>query len=148
MANSRGEWHTIYMVVPKRSLSQEQRAALEKIGVTLAYLHGSVSKDIARDDSDVDVAVLFESAQKDTVRATADVVAALQGLEASREMDVAILNTASPLFAQNVAVHGELLYARGERDVMSFYLRAMHEYEFSRRIAEIGRSSVFARAHL
>lgn len=126
-------------------LSEAQRNALEEMGVVLLYLHGSVASLRARSDSDVDVAVLFDHAPDDTVRATTNIVEALQGYEKLREMDVAILNDASPLLKQGVAAHGELLFARSERDDLEFQIRTMHEYEASRRIVRIGQEAVLAR---
>ena len=122
------------------SLSDIQREALVRAGVILAYVHGSVAQETSRMDSDVDIAVLFDSTPEDAVVATTDVLRALAGFVSHREVDIAILNTASPLLAQTVAVHGVLLYARSDADRMAFDIRAMHAYEFSRRITSIGRA--------
>lgn len=127
-------------------LSAAQKAALGKLGAVLVYAHGSVAEGTARSDSDLDIAVLLERAPEDPAQATADIVQALAGLEASREMDVAILNAASPLLRQRVASRGALLFARSQGDIVSFQLRAMHEYESSKRIAAIGRAAAMARA--
>jgi len=129
------------------TLSEEQKAGLARLGVVLCYLHGSVATGLAGKDSDVDIAVLFDRAPHDAVQATADVVAALHGFVKNREMDVAILNTASPLLAQSVAARGKLLYARTPDDDLLFQICAMHEYESSRHIARIGRE-VLASSHL
>ena len=140
----RGPYNTHMDTHALQSLTDAQCRSLEKIGVVLLYLHGSVATGRARTDSDVDVAALFERAPRDAVKATTDVVDALQGYEKSREIDVAILNNASPLLSQSVAAHGTLLYARSEKDELAFQIRAMHEYEFSRRVVRIGQESVIA----
>ncbi len=126
-------------------LSGAQQNALENIGVVLLYLHGSVASGKARSDSDVDVAVLFAQTPRDTVQATTNIVEALRGYESPREMDVAILNDASPLLKQSVAAHGVLLFARSEQDDLEFQIRTMHEYEASRRIVRIGQEAILAR---
>ncbi|MDO8562187.1 MAG: nucleotidyltransferase domain-containing protein [bacterium] len=130
------------------AITETQRHALEEVGVVLLYAHGSVAEGAARDDSDVDIAALFERAPADSVKATSEIIAALHGFEKGREMDVAILNTASPLLAQRVASRGALLYARSPSDELGFRIRAMHEYESSRRIARIGRDAALARANI
>jgi len=130
------------------SLSENQRRSLQKIGVVLLYVHGSVAAGRARKDSDVDIAVLFEQAPADSVRATADIVTALSGLEAGREMDIAILNDASPLLKQGVAIRGTLLYARSADDDLRFQIQTMHEYESSRHIVRIGQEAVGANARI
>ncbi len=127
-------------------LTDEQKKALHDIGVVLCYMHGSVASGSAGKESDVDIAVLFEHLPKDTVAATTAVVEALHGFMPGRERDVAILNEASPLLKQAVASRGILLYDRSFDDTLRFQLRAMHEYEYSRDIARMGRDLAIARA--
>jgi len=124
----------------------QQRVELEKLGVVLCYLHGSVANGTAREDSDVDIAVLFKQEPSDPIEATGALLQALEGYMPGREKDVALLNEASPLFKQIVASTGKLLYARSPDDALRFELRAMHEYEDSRYIAHIGREIAKARA--
>lgn len=127
-------------------LTNIQRAALKKMAVVLLYVHGSIASGQAGKESDVDVAVLFEHSPEDPVRATTAIVEALQGFVPGREMDVAILNDASPLLAQSVASRGKLLFARSPADDLLFQVRAMHEYESSRRITRIGQELNLARS--
>ena len=143
----RGAPYNIYMS-DQLSLSENQRRALEKIGVALLYVHGSVATGRARKDSDVDIAVLFERMPKDTVVATTATVSALTGFEVGREMDIAILNEASPLLNQMVASQGKLLYARLPDDALRFEIRAMHEYEYSRQVVRLGQELVLKHAHI
>ena len=111
------------------TLSEPQKAALQKLGVVLVYLHGSVAAETARNDSDVDIAALFEKMPDDIIRATGKLVGIFAGLIPGRELDIAILNEASPLLKQIVASTGKLLYARSPDDTLRFELRAMDEYE-------------------
>ncbi len=127
------------------TLTDTQKEALRNTDVVLAYAHGSLARGTERNDSDIDIAVLFLHVPRDTVGATTRVIEALQGFVAGREIDIAILNDASPLLVQSVAARGTLLYARSSEDDISFQFRAMHDYEASRRIARIGREAVAAR---
>jgi len=120
-------------------LPETQQEALKNLGVVLLYVHGSVATGSARKDSDVDIAVLFDHTPADSVEATAGIVAALHGFEKEREMDVSILNEASPLLNQTVASQGKLLYARLPDDALLFEMRAMHEYEYSRQVVRLGQ---------
>lgn len=122
-----------------KALTNAQKDALAEAGVILCYLHGSVADDTARADSDADIAVLFEHAPKDGVEATTAVMEALRDFAPGRELDVAILNEASPLLVQAVASRGVLLYERSPDDRLRFELRAMHEYEYSRRVVRLGQ---------
>jgi len=130
------------------ALTQTQQDELRKLGTVLCYLHGSVATGKAGRESDVDIAVLFDRAPTDLVGTTTAVVRALQGFVPEREMDVAILNQATPLLMQTVAVHGKLLFERSIGDGLLFQIRAMHEYESSRHIVRIGRRLALARAGL
>lgn len=130
------------------TLTNEQKEALARAGVVLCYLHGSVAKGTAREDSDVDVAVLFEHLPKDTIKATAVVVAALEGFVPERELDIAILNEADPLLVQTVASRGMLLYGRSADDRLQLEFCALREYEASRRVVDLGRRLALARVGL
>ena len=130
------------------TLTPQQRAKLAELGVVLCYLHGSVAKGIARDDSDIDIAVLFDRMPDDVIGATGALIQALAGLAQGRELDIAILNEASPLLKQIVASTGKLLYARSTEDELRFQIRAMHEYEDSRHIVRLGQEIAMKRAGL
>ena len=64
----------------------------------------------------------------------------------SAERHVDTTSAVEANLAQSVAAHGELLYARSKRDEFEFQIRAMHEYESSRRIARIGQHIVATNA--
>lgn len=130
------------------TLSDTQRASLERLGVILCYMHGSVAAGVAREDSDVDIAVLFEKKPADSIQATTAIMETMRGLSPEREIDIAILNEASPLLNQIVASEGKLLYARSPEDMLRFELRAMHEYEYSRHVVRLGQELALRRVHL
>ena len=130
------------------ALTLEQRAKLAKLGVVLLYAHGSVAMGTARQDSDVDVAVLFHRMPEDPIEATGAIMRALCDFAPENKLDVAILNESSPLFKQIVASTGKLLYARSPDDALRFELRSMHEYEYSRHIVRLGQELVLKRMDL
>ncbi|MFH1098909.1 MAG: nucleotidyltransferase domain-containing protein [Candidatus Uhrbacteria bacterium] len=127
------------------SLTEEMKRQLVQLGVMLCYAHGSVVKGTAMRESDLDVAVLFDEMPADALRVMAQVTDALSGLAPGRELDIAILNEASPLFKQVVAVEGHILYARSEDDRIRFEFRAMHEYESSKHIHRIAFRAMMTR---
>ena len=128
--------------------SDTQIAKLKELGVTLVYLHGSVAAGTARGDSDTDVAVLFEKMPEDVIEAATAIRLVLAGIVPGRELDVAILNEASPLLKQIVASTGRLLYARSPDDTLRFELRAMHDYEYSRHVVKLGQELLLKRVGL
>ena len=126
-------------------LTDQQKVALQKLGVVLLYLHGSIAAGTPRTDSDADIAVLFEQMPEDPIGVTGKLIDILTGFIPGRELDIAILNEASPLLKQAVASRGTLLYARSSDDDLRFQVQSMHEYEASRRITRIGQTSVMGR---
>lgn len=130
------------------TLSETQKDELQKLGVTLAYLHGSVAAGTAHAGSDADIAVLFDTMPEDAIEATGTLIQTLSGSIPGREIDVAILNEASPLLKQIVASTGKLLYARSPDDTLRFELRAMHDYEYSKHVVRLGQELVLQRAGL
>jgi len=91
---------------------------------------------------------LFDRMPPDPIEMTGKLLRALERLMSGRNMDIAILNEASPLFNQIVASTGQLLYSRSREDELGFLLRAMHEYEYSRHIVRLGQEIVMKRAGL
>lgn len=71
---------------------------------------GSVAKGIARDDSDVDVLVEPDYARHPTLFDMARLQAALEALF-GRPVDLVTKKGLSPLLAQDVLAHREILYA-------------------------------------
>lgn len=140
-------WYSAKMEGKKNiKLGRKHLGALRRLGVVLCYLHGSIASGTSRENSDADIAVLFEKAPADSIEATAAVHQALSGLVPGREIDVAILNEASPLLRQIVASTGKLLYARSPDDALRFELRAMHDYEYSRHVVRLGQELALKRA--
>lgn len=127
------------------ALTDDMTRGLAQLGVVLCYAHGSVINGTAMRESDLDIAILFNAMPENALRTTTQIANALGDLAPRRELDIAILNEASPLFKQVVAVEGLLLYARSEDDRIRFEVHAMHEYEDSKGIRAIGYAALKAR---
>jgi len=94
--------------------------------VIVAYLHGSYARGIARAASDVDIAVLF-SRMPDFFE-----ISRLQtelSEIAKKEVDLSILNNASPIFARQVLEKGVEVYCRVSREKNKFILKTLNEYD-------------------
>ncbi len=129
-------------------LYTKQKTELKKLGVVLLYLHGSVAAGTAREDSDVDIAVLFENKPDDSVGATTAIMQIFRGTIPEHKLDIAILNEASPLLKQIVASAGKLLYERSQGDSLEFELRAMHDYEYSKHVVKLGTDLILNRVSI
>ena len=111
----------------KRAVARTLAARRE---IQAAYIFGSVATDRARDDSDVDVAVLLDRRVragrmlKYRLTLTADLGAALH----RSDIDVVILNQASPLLAHRVLSRGSLVFERSASARVRFQTRTASLY--------------------
>ncbi len=93
--------------------------------IVAAYLFGSLAEGRATPGSDVDIAVLLRD-DADAAVGGERHLALMGALEqfADREVDVVMLNTASPILQQQVLRHGRLLYEGDRRARVEFEVRA------------------------
>jgi predicted nucleotidyltransferase len=119
--------------------------------VLLAYLFGSVVSGRSNPMSDVDLAVLVQR-QPDPRSLLERQLSLSLGVAqyAGREVDLVLLNQASPLMRYEVTRHGRVLYERRPAERIAFEVRARQRYfdlkpmlEFHgdvvlRRIEEVG----------
>jgi predicted nucleotidyltransferase len=119
--------------------------------VVAAYLFGSAAANLDHAQSDVDVALLLaESLSRSAaLEIHLRVMADLEAI-CGRQVDVVILNTASPLVCFQVFKHGRLLAERDRKGRALFEMRARSLYydfkpyydlqvsQFTRRLREKG----------
>lgn len=114
----------------------------DQAGVIAAFLFGSVARGEARPDSDIDIALLIEpSAPKDPLRA-ARIASDVMGLLQRSDVDVVVLNAASPVLKHRVARDGAILYARSNADVAEFVIRALHEYVDTKPLRDLQKTQL------
>lgn len=106
-------------------------------GISLVLLFGSTAGGSSRPDSDVDIAVRFADAGADLHR-TLHVQRELSCLFDGREVDLAVLNRADPLFMKKVAERCRVLYEEpGAAD--AFLLLAFRRYHDHRKYLDMER---------
>lgn len=109
--------------------SEAVAAVARQEGIDLVVLFGSVVKGRLRPDSDLDVAVRFVHG-KPGFETEARVAGELhQALKPPRELDLVVLNGASPLLLANVAAEGVVLYAATLEVWPVFRLYARRRFE-------------------
>jgi len=125
--------------------SKELKEMLVKHGVVLAYLFGSRAKGTARASSDVDIAVLLPY---DTPRAKFfDVRLALTNelmdLLHKNEVDVVVLNEATPLLAREILSAGKILYEDAvTRPALEFVVFVAKRYADTKKFRQMSLDSV------
>jgi predicted nucleotidyltransferase len=98
--------------------------------VAAAYVFGSVATGRARPDSDIDIGVLLarrlpaRRALSYRLALAADLGAALR----RSEIDVVVLNDASPLLAQRVLSRGRLVFERSASAQVRFQVQTARRY--------------------
>jgi uncharacterized protein len=97
--------------------------------IVVAYLFGSVARGRAHKLSDLDVAVLFASevGLDETVERQLQLMGDLEQF-ADREVQVTVLNRATPLLAYQVVKYGTLLFERSRAERVAFYVRTLSIY--------------------
>jgi predicted nucleotidyltransferase len=109
--------------------SQAVAAIAQRQGLDLVVLFGSATRGQLRRESDVDVAVRFVPGPPG-FEAEARVAGELhQALRPPRELDLVVLNGASPLLLAEVAAEGVVLYAASPEVWPLFRLYARKRFE-------------------
>lgn len=112
------------------SKGEEMEHVLARHGVVLAYLFGSQAEGKAGPLSDVDIAVLL-GPQVPKERWTEVQIALtneLIGLFHRGDVDVVILNRATPVLAQEVARSGQVIYEAEPGARVDFQIAALRRY--------------------
>lgn len=114
------------------TLTGLRRYAAERTDIEAVILFGSVARGEAGPESDLDVGILLtreaNEAGVDVLRLISD----LTRLFERSDIDVTILNRATPVLLHRVARDGHVLYATSNRAVAEFHLRAIQRYEDTR----------------
>jgi len=98
--------------------------ALQHENFLLAFLFGSIARGFSTDESDVDIAIMFERVPD--LFELNDLREQLSRC-AGKEVDLITLNTASPIIKMQVLRYG-LLIKKDERDYNDFFVSTVREY--------------------
>jgi len=103
---------------------------LARHGVVLAYLFGSQAEGTAGPLSDVDIAVLLgpEVPRERWGDVQIDLIGDLTSLFHRNDVDVVILNRATPLLAHRVATQGRVIYEPDPLARTRFEVEALRRY--------------------
>jgi len=98
--------------------------ALKHENFLLVFLFGSAARGFSTDESDVDIAIMFERVPD--LFELNDLREQLSRC-AGKEVDLITLNTASPIIKMQVLRYG-LLIKKDERDYNDFFVSTVREY--------------------
>ena len=108
--------------------------------VRLLLQHGSTVSGQVHPNSDLDIAVLFENGHE-SLSGVAALSTDLQGLYPGREIDLAVINHADPLFLRKILERCELLYG-SPRVLAELRMYAFRRYQDHRRFLALEQSYV------
>jgi len=112
-------------------------------GIRLLLQFGSTVSGDVHAMSDVDLAVLLEQRPR-SLDAHLDLVGDLQALLPDREVDVALINSADPLFLRKITEQCRLLYG-SPRALHELKIYAFKRYQDHRRYLAMERAYVSAK---
>ena len=121
------------MVNTERTLNQKssrlkenlEEFSLQRTNFLLVFLFGSFARGFGTDESDVDVAIMFKKVPD--FYELSDLQEELSG-HVGKEVDIVILNTASPVLKMQVLRYG-LMIKKDQRTYNDFYVNTLNEYD-------------------
>ena len=121
------------MVNTERTLNQKssrlkenlEEFSLQRTNFLLVFLFGSFARGFGTDESDVDVAIMFKKVPD--FYELSDLQEELSG-HVGKEVDIVILNTASPVLRMQVLRYG-LMIKKDQRTYNDFYVNTLNEYD-------------------
>lgn len=110
--------------------------------VVAAFLFGSTARGDNRLGSDVDIAVLLDRAMAPTPLRAATLASETMTILRRADVDVVVLNKATPLLRHRVARDGVVLFARSNTDVAEFVIRAIHGFVDTKPLRDLQRQQL------
>ncbi len=111
------------------SLAKEFFATIT--GIRLGFLFGSAVKGRLTSESDIDIAILFEKIP-DAFRIHQ--LSQIIGQKLKREIDLVVLNQASPILRMQVLKNGTLISSGDSMSYSDFFTDTIKQYEDLKRI--------------
>ena len=99
--------------------------------ILLAFLFGSSTRDRLRPSSDVDIGVLFKTVPE--MDALKDLTGELSSI-LKREVDLVVLNHASPVLKMQILKNGILIYSSSKKYFHQFFADTVNQYDDLKRI--------------
>jgi predicted nucleotidyltransferase len=108
-------------------------------GVALVFLFGSTATGLAHRKSDVDIGVLFKTRPRidRIIRLRDKLISVLR-----KEVDLSVLNEASPILKMQVLKNGTLVYAADKRQFSQFFVDTVNQYDDLKRIRKPCEESI------
>ncbi|OGG27106.1 hypothetical protein A2960_03130 [Candidatus Gottesmanbacteria bacterium RIFCSPLOWO2_01_FULL_39_12b] len=139
----------------KKVISEKIGKYFSKIkAVKLVYLYGSQARNDAKENSDIDLAVLFDDSKGDSLKIQIESASLLEDL-LNKKIEVQNLNVIDIVFAYRVISEGKLLYAKDQIYKVRYEERVLRQYfdlkplfdEFDTHLEERARNKLLGRTY-
>lgn len=119
----------------------------EETGIAAVYLYGSAASGRDQASSDIDIALLYKQGMQSDINKQLQIADDLTSA-LGREVDLLMLNGASPIIRMQVLKKGIKLLERDRREVNRFFVQTINEYsdlKITRSVIEkkIGRARIY-----
>lgn len=116
-------------------------------GIAAVYLYGSFASGRGQIQSDVDIGILYKRGEEPGLEKRLDIADQLTSV-LGREVDLLVLNDASPVIRMQVLKKGKKLFELDRREVNRFFVQTINEYcdlKITRSVIEknIGRARIY-----
>jgi predicted nucleotidyltransferase len=111
----------------------------EKPEILLAFLFGSFAGNQQRPTSDVDIGILFE-----TVPSPATIQDLNEKISTAlkKEVDLLIINQASPILRMQILKKGKVIIKRNKKEFNRFYVQVVNQYDDLKQVRRKGEESI------
>lgn len=107
--------------------------------IQLSFLFGSSVKGYFSKESDIDIAVLFD--KKPDLNEIIELKEILESI-LKREVDLAILNGASPILKMQVLKYGILIFKRDDKVYNKFFVDTINQYDDLKRVRKVCEENI------
>lgn len=109
------------LLILKKGLEKER-------DILFAYIFGSRATSKVHPESDLDIAVYLKEPLKDYTEKRLELIDLISTFTGENEIDLVILNKASPLVVHSVESTGKLLFSKNEEKRVQFIVKNLKEY--------------------
>lgn len=116
---------------PRMSLQEvecETKELFRQKDICVAYLFGSYAYGQASAFSDVDLAIILDCGGDELYTAYRKLLLDLQRVLGTERIDLLLLNNVSPSWQFEIIRYGKLIYARTERELNNFEMKAIRRF--------------------
>ena len=104
------------------------RPKLDEEKIVAVYLFGSFAKQNNDENSDIDIAILFDKEPKSTLSGIGQNIASKLSLKTHKEVDLVVLNKVSADTTHHIMRHSKLIIDNNPSKRIKFEVRKRNEY--------------------